>query len=41
MKYEVRARKSGYAADSTSVIAEYNAWDFNFNRVPNLQLAPE
>ena len=40
-KYEVRARKNGYAANSTSVIAAYNAWEENFFIVPDLPLAPE
>ena len=41
VRYEVRARKSGYAANSTSVIADYNHWDHNFFRVPDLELVPE
>jgi hypothetical protein len=41
LKYEVRARKSGFAANSTSVVAEYNYWWFNDFRVPDLHLVPE
>ena len=41
VRYEVRATKAGYAADSTSVVADYNYWGINDFRVPDLQLATE